>query len=220
MRKECRALLKKNNLMEKEISKENNEVYTNMITYLRGADIDIYNQEQVRLDLIEMIIDGQKRGDNIKKIMGYNYKEICDDIIEVFPKKSKKQKFINIISIGLSCILVLTLIAIIQTCIVGFIKEEKVIMYSLSVGNILNMIIVIVAANFIINYISKNSFVKSQESKVVRFIKLWVFFMVIMAGEIALAYFLDYVVINISIIYVIIFWGVTFLLERLVSSKI
>ena len=220
MRKECRALLKKNNLMEKEISKENNEVYTNMITYLRGADIDIYNQEQVRLDLIEMIIDGQKRGDNIKKIMGYNYKEICDDIIEVFPKKSKKQKFINIISIGLSCILVLTLIAIIQTCIVGFIKEEKVIMYSLSVGNILNMIIVIVAANFIINYISKNSFVKSQESKVVRFVKLWVFFMVIMAGEIALAYFLDYVVINISIIYVIIFWGVTFLLERLVSSKI
>lgn len=220
MRREYRDILKKNNLREREINKENNEVYTNMITYLRGSDIDIYNQEQVRLDLIEMIIDGQERGDNIKKIMGYNYKEICDDIIAVFPKKSKKQKIIDIISIGLICIWVLTLITIIQTCIVGFIKEEKVIMYSLSVGNILNMIIAIIAVNFIINYIFKNSFDKVQESKIARFIKLWIVFMAIITGEIALGYYLDYVVINISIIYVIIFLVAIFFLERIVSSKI
>lgn len=67
MNKLAKELLKKNNNREKAIFDENKEIYTNMIVYLRGSDLSEYNQEVVRGDIIELIIDGQQRGDNIKK---------------------------------------------------------------------------------------------------------------------------------------------------------
>ena len=88
MKKEPKELLKKNNENEKNILEENDEIYTNMVVYLRGANISEYNQEKVREDLIAMIVDGQERGDDIQKVIGENYKEICDEIIAEIPKKT------------------------------------------------------------------------------------------------------------------------------------
>ena len=51
-----------------------------MICYLGVSGISKYNQELVRADLIEMILDAQDRGENIQQVMGKNYKQICDDI--------------------------------------------------------------------------------------------------------------------------------------------
>ncbi len=67
MTRKCRELLKENNKKEKMINESNISRYTEMIIYLRGSDIDKYNQELVRADLIEMIIDGQERNDDIKR---------------------------------------------------------------------------------------------------------------------------------------------------------
>ena len=90
MNKFAKELLRKNNTREKEIVDENEEIYTNMIVYLRSSDLTDYNQEVVRGDIIELILDAQQRGDNIQKVMGNSYKEICDEIIEVMPKKKKR----------------------------------------------------------------------------------------------------------------------------------
>ncbi|PRR79148.1 hypothetical protein CLLI_09930 [Clostridium liquoris] len=92
MKKYCKGLLKSNNKMEKEIHKNNEKILTDMIVYLRGSDMTEYNQELIREDLIQMIIDGQNRGDDIQKVIGDNYKEICDKIIETMPKKTISQK--------------------------------------------------------------------------------------------------------------------------------
>jgi hypothetical protein len=46
----------------------------------------------VREDIIELIIDGRQRGDNIKKVKGGRYKEIRDEIVEAMPKKTIKDK--------------------------------------------------------------------------------------------------------------------------------
>ena len=67
MTRKCRELLKENNKKEKMINESNISRYTEMIIYLRGSDIDKYNQELVRADLIEMIIDGQERNNDIKR---------------------------------------------------------------------------------------------------------------------------------------------------------
>ena len=90
VKKKCRELLKINNKLEKGILKENNELYTDMIVYIRGSEMTNYDQELVRGDLIQMIIDGQNRGDNIENVIGENYKNICDEIIETMPKRDRK----------------------------------------------------------------------------------------------------------------------------------
>lgn len=220
MRKEIREILKLNNQREKLINKENNEVYTNMIVYLRGSYIDEYNQEQVRADLIEMIIDGQNRGDDIKKIMGGKYKEICDEIIETFPKKTKKQKIMDTIHMTLTLILILLGISVAQSVIMNFTTGNNSYNYGVTLGNLLNMIIIIIISNVIVIYICKNSFKSSEKNKIIKFLKMWIFLMIIFCGCGALAYFLDYVIINISVIYAIIFWSILFIAERIVNSKI
>ena len=54
MNKFAKELLRKNNTREKEIVDENEEIYTNMIVYLRSSDLTDYDQEVVRGDIIEL----------------------------------------------------------------------------------------------------------------------------------------------------------------------
>lgn len=111
-----KALLKQNNQREKELTKENNQVLTDMVVYLRGSDLSDYNQELVRADLIEMVLDAQVRGDDIEKVFGENYQSICDEIIRAFPKRTTSQKVLSGIGNVLTCISVLTWILALQGC--------------------------------------------------------------------------------------------------------
>lgn len=220
MRRECKELLKQNNKREKIINKFNIDIYTQMIVYMRESDIDEYTQELIRADLIEMIIDGQERGDDIKKVMGGNYKEICDEIINTFSKKSKKQRLMEILNTSLSSIWILGGISVIQTLIFDFSKEDKMHNYELSLGNLLSIIILTVIANIIIKYLCKNSFDSLKKNKTIEFLKVWIIAMIIIGSCLALSYYLDYVLIKVSIIYAIIFIIIVFCLERIVDSKI
>lgn len=92
MNKNVKKILKENNELEKKISKESQEVHTDMIVYLRVSHLSQYNQEVVRRDITNMIIDGEKRGETIDEIIGEDYKSFCDEIIKVFPPKTKKKK--------------------------------------------------------------------------------------------------------------------------------
>lgn len=220
MTRKCRELLKGNNKKEKMINESNISRYTEMIIYLRGSDIDKYNQELVRADLIEMIIDGQERNDDIKKVMGGNYKDICDEIINNFPKKTIKQKLIDILNVSLSSIWILVGISLIQTIIVNLLQGNKMYSYELSVGNLLNMIIITVMANIIVNYLCKNAFVNLNKNKTLEFFKTWIITIIIIGSCITLSYYLDYVIIVVPIIFAISFGVIIFCLERILNSKI
>ncbi|MFZ7132414.1 MAG: hypothetical protein ACOWWR_08665 [Eubacteriales bacterium] len=125
MNKITKALLKKNNERSKAIFDENQEIFTNMVVYLRGSDLTAYNQELVREDMIELIIDGQGRGDNIQKVMGGNYKEICDGIIGAMPSKTKKEKIMEFIGTSLNALWILGIIAVIQNFTVSLISKTS-----------------------------------------------------------------------------------------------
>lgn len=219
MRKYYKELLKQNNEREKRINRYNTEMYTNMIVYIRGSDIDKYNQEQVRADLIEIIIDGQEREDNIKKVMGGKYKEICDEIISTFPKKSKKQKLMEILNTSLSSIWILVSISVIQNIIFSFSKGNKMYTYELTLGNLLSIIMLAVIANIIVKYLCKNTFDRFNKNKIIEFLKFLIITMLIIGICISLSYYLDYVLIKVSTIYAIIFVFIIFILERIVDSK-
>lgn len=171
MNKFAKELLKKNNSREKAISDDNKEIYTNMVVYLRGSDLTEYNQEVVREDIIELIIDGQQRGDNIQKVMGGRYKEICDEIIEAMPKKTKKDKIIEHLGTSLNGIWILGLIALVKNVVVSLISGEARFKFVLTVGEILTIFAIIFMANVIVWYITKTAFHSKNNSKVVSFLK-------------------------------------------------
>lgn len=112
MTKEGKKLLKSNLEKEKKISPENMEAYNDIILYLRYADLSRTNQEEVRSDILDMIIDGQHRGEGIRKVLGTNYKKTCDEIIESMPRRSKKEKMTAWISMLLSELWIMILICV------------------------------------------------------------------------------------------------------------
>lgn len=215
MKKQCRELMKKNNKREEAIHEDNDEIYTNMIVYLRGSDMTEYNQELVREDLIEMILDGQNRGDDIQKVIGDNYKEICDEIIESMPKKTKLQKIGGFIDTSLMIIWILGIIAIAQTVISNFIVGKGNWKVNLTLGYIINMIIIILSANLIVKYICKTAF--NNDSKKVSFIKTWIICAIVLGVFFISSYYLDYTIVNVSLIFAVFVVAITFMLERVLS---
>ena len=150
-----KALLKQNNQREKELTKENNQVLTDMVVYLRGSDLSDYNQELVRADLIEMVLDAQVRGDDIEKVFGENYQSICDDIISAFPKRTTSQRVLSSINNVLTCVSVLTLILALQSGILIMMNKESV-MVTVTLGTLLNYLIITVAVIVGLNYFMRH----------------------------------------------------------------
>ncbi|CDX03561.1 putative membrane-anchored protein [Desulfitobacterium sp. LBE] len=171
--KKAKELLKRNNLREKGIFKENQEVYTNMIVYIRSSNMTDYNQESVREDIIHMILDGQQRGDTIEKIMGGDYKELCDEIIAAMPKKTLKERIIEFIAIFLKSLGVLGVIALVENLVSGLLAGSKSFRFILTVGDIINAVIIVLAAIAIYYYVSKTAFNTMKKKKVTSFLKLW-----------------------------------------------
>ena len=184
MHRETKKLLKKNNESEKKILKENDGVYTDMIVYLRGADITEYHQEKVREDLIEMIVSGQERGDDIQKVMGENYKEICEEIIAEMPKKTKAQKVMDIVCMTLEQIWILGIIYIAKSLISVLSSDSKDWHFNITIGEVISGVVIIVVANVIVHYVCKTAFDNEEKKrgKLASFLIIWfVVFLVICA---------------------------------------
>lgn len=171
--KKAKELLKRNNLREKGIFKENQEVYTNMVVYIRSSNMTDYNQEIVREDIIHMILDGQQRGDTIQKIMGGDYKEVCDEIIAAMPKKTLKESVMEFVSIFLRSLGVLGVIALVENVITNLWAETGKFRLILTVGDIINAGIIVLAAIAIYNYVSRTAFNTMKKKRVSSFLKLW-----------------------------------------------
>lgn len=219
MNKACRDLRKKNNEREKAIFKENDEVYTNMIVYLRGADITPYHQELVREDLIELIIDGQERGDNIAQVMGNRYQEICDEIIAVMPKRTIKEKIRSCIETSLSCVWVLSAIYVVMQLISELLSGTPEYQFTLTVGTIVNGVIIIIIANVIVEYFCKTALKeKKQTNKLLVFAKTWVVTFTILAAITFGSIYLTTPVLVVPMIGAVAFVGLVFVAERVLAA--
>ncbi|MEG1315710.1 MAG: hypothetical protein RR313_10080 [Anaerovoracaceae bacterium] len=174
MNKNVKKLLNENNELEKEISKESNELYTNMIVYMRVSQLSAYNQEVVRRDIANMVIDGEKRGETIDTIIGGDYKSFCEEIIKVFPPKTKKEKTMETVGMLLMCLYILFPIVIIKDTIKNIMAGEALFDFTLTLGDVIDFAIIVFLANFIVNKICKGAFEPPAfKNKIVEFIAMW-----------------------------------------------
>lgn len=218
MNREFKRLLQNNNKAEEKIYDDNNKIYSDMIVYLRGSDMTEYNQELVRQDLIQMILDGQERGDDIQKVIGNNYKEICDEIIEAMPKKTTKEKVSDILELTFSATWIMGAIFIVKAIVENFWGTNNNWRFILSVGNIINMVMIIITTNVVVNYTCKTAFNNEKKNKVFSFIKTWIACILIFSIIFLSQYYLKYVIVNISIVLAIVIVAIVFVVNRIVSN--
>lgn len=164
MNKQTEELNRLNNQLEEQVSPENDIVLTDITCYLRGANISIYHQEVVRHDLLEMIVSAQKRGEDVKTVIGGDYKVFCDEIIENLPPRSKGEKVKEYLDILCSALSILFLINILvangTTEIVRSLFSGKETEYHIpvTVGSVMSCILIVIFAYGIVTYIMNHSF--------------------------------------------------------------
>lgn len=228
MNKRTKEILKANNEREELINEENDKVLTDMICYLRGSSISEYDQELVRADIIEMVLDAQERGEDINNVFGGNYKEICDNIIAELPEKTTKQKILEGVNTALMCIWIIGAIYVIKQVIICMVVEPRNFVFTLSTGDILNALLIIIASVAIVKYICRNSFDSDEnaekksimDNKVVGFIVVWVAIMIALLILTGISYVLSKAILTVPLYMAIIFIAVVFIAERIMTRLI
>ena len=172
MNKKIKLLAGENEIHEEQIWEESQEVYTNMIVYLRVSRLSEYNQELVRRDIIQMLLDGQERGESVKQVIGEDYKEFCDEIIGAFPPKSPKEKACELFDIASMCFCILGGISVIFNIIDNIRQKNHLLTYSLSAADVVNFIVIVIIAYLVVYVICKGAFRKpKKENKAKLFIE-------------------------------------------------
>ena len=221
MKKETKQLLKKNNENEKNILEENDEIYTNMIVYLRGANISEYNQEKVREDLIAMIVDGQERGDDIQKVIGENYKEICDEIIAEIPKKTVKENVMYALMLTLDIVWIVGVISVIKTLIIMLAKNSKDMTFVFSLGDLISWGMIVFVAYLVVYYICSTTFREKERetNKVLSFIIIWFVCCIILCAIILPSLLIKVTIFSVHIGVAALIFGAIFAISRIMSLR-
>ena len=158
MNRRTKRLLAANNELEKELTPENNRAMTDIIVYLRAANITEYQQELVRRDITEMVLEGQRRGDAMEEVIGADYKAFCDAVLAEVPERTARQRLLS--AIGNACLYV-DILAVIWMAFgaLGWLLGEGAWPWlSVTAGNLLALAAILGVSIGLVEYFCKNSF--------------------------------------------------------------
>ena len=158
MSREARVLRDENNELEKQLDDKTNEILTDIVVYIRSANISDIDQENVRRDITQMLIDARGRGENADNVIGGDYKAFCDAIIAEIPKMSTKKRVMTAIRDTLPALGVLIGIWAVFSVIEQIINGATWYVTPVSVTDILGGAAMLILATLIVVYITKNSF--------------------------------------------------------------
>lgn len=174
MSRKVNQLRKQNNQLEEKLSQDNQNVLTDIIVYLRTSQISDYQQEIIRNDITQMMIDGEQRNMDMHDVIGNDYKEFCDNILAEVPKRSITEKILSMIApICLYCWIVLVIWLV--TCILEIIFDQNTLpLLVLKLGDFVSYGTLIFVSIFIVDYICKNSFeINKTKYKFVFMLIVW-----------------------------------------------
>lgn len=223
MNKQVKELNRLNNKLEEQLNEENSEAYTDIICYLRVANISEYNQEIIRQDLLEMVLSAQERGESIQTVIGEDYRAFCDNIIASLPSRSLKEKileFLDILFLGTSILGTIHIIfskdtiSLIRNALSG---EPLNFQIGVSVGSLIAYCIIIAASFIIVQAICKTSFKPEKKRNKVMYFFIGVG---IMAFFLFLAWIGKDVFFTINIFAACAFVLVSYITHRILSSNL
>lgn len=158
MSREARILRDENNELEKRLDDKTNDILTDIVVYIRSANISDIDQENVRRDITQMLIDARGRGETADDVIGGDYKAFCDAIIAEIPKMSTKKHVMTAIRDTLPALGVLIGIWAVFSVIEQIINGATWYVTPVSVTDILGGAAMLILATLIVVYITKNSF--------------------------------------------------------------
>ena len=158
MNRKTKKLLQENNLLEGQLTPENNRTMTDLIVYLRASNTTAYQQECVRRDITEMVLEGQRRGETMEAVIGEDYKAFCDAVLSEVPKRTAGQRILSALGCGCLYVDVLAVIWLAFGAIGWLLGEGTYPWLTVTAGNLVALAAILAASIGLVEYICKNAF--------------------------------------------------------------
>lgn len=157
------AIREENNRVCKNLNKENQQIYTDIVCYLRVSNLSDLEQEEVFGDVLRMFFDCQNKGKEVKNIIGEDYKQFTDDIIMALnPRKSLMKKVKEYLLIFLEALCYVFTIDFILLYLPQIVKGNLSLSYNYSLDMAARSLLIFVAVLYLFNYVGRNSFKLSK----------------------------------------------------------
>lgn len=212
-------LRKENNLQDKQLSKENNPIMTDIICYLRASDLCEYDLEIIRKELIGMALESQLRGENFGDIVGDDKKAFCMELMENGRQKTNYEKILGILYTLTNALLVLYIAEIFLTAtIINILKNNQFTM-PITLGFVVMTLFAIAMGYFVYYYFTKNSFETLKRNRKTQILFL-VGFIILWAAALFFRYLLDQtVLITVNCLYPLVIFAVAFAVIKLLNNQ-
>ena len=182
--KRSKALMLENNELEKSVSGEGAAVLTDIVVYLRSSGLSGYDQELVRRDITQMLIDGERRGESARDVIGEDYQQFCDSVIAEFPRPGLKQRVMAALRDFMLYAAVLLTIKAVFSLITLLLSPELRYRIVITLGDALSAAMILAAAVGIVTYICRNSFSTEKHGSWQAFAVLFVIVFAILCAAI------------------------------------
>ncbi len=223
MNKETKKLNQLNNVLDKKLNKANDDALTDIMCYLRVANISEYHQEIVRHDLLEMVLSAQERNEDIQTVIGEDYKVFCDDVIASLPPKTFKEKLyelLDIVSFSTAILGIITLVMSSETY--NLIKDilngnPQNFQLSLSIFQVISYFAIIIIAYLLVQTFLGKSLEHKAETKH-KLIKAFIKGTSFMALLLLLAWIWKKTLLTVNIIAMLLIVILAYLIHKLLSN--
>ena len=181
MRNKTKRLMEENNRAEKALNPEAQRLLTDLVVYLRGACVGLWEQEQVRRDITRMLLDAQARGESAQSVIGEDPKAFCDSVLEELPSLSRPKRAAALVRDSLLAALILVGLWILFSMVEGLLGAGSWPGLTLRWGQLLSGAGILLTAFWLVQWICRNSF-ETPEKKGPWLLLFVVFFALLCLG--------------------------------------
>jgi uncharacterized membrane-anchored protein len=129
----AKQLIEENNRKRELLNSKNQQYYSDMLIYIRlQLSLSEQQSEEVLMEMLDHLLDGQNDGKTAKEIFGDDAKRYADEIIEHLPKEQKREVIPFILGIGLNLISLLLMIRGLIILIISQFKTVDTTVYPFS----------------------------------------------------------------------------------------
>ena len=166
MNKATKQLLEENNRRGEQLVPENQKVLVDIVAYLRGSSVPMDQQEQVHRDILDMLQEGEARGQSAKEIIGEDYQAFCDAILAELPKRSAGQRAVYGLSVVSLSAAVLLAIWLGFGLFTAFFQGPFTLWLPVKLGQLLGGAAIIAFSYGLVEYVCRTSFEDRSPTKV------------------------------------------------------
>ena len=173
-----KQLMRENGAFERQLDPAFNAVLTDMVVYLRSAPVSEYNQELVRRDIGQMFLEAQLRGEGPEAVIGGDYRQFCDRVLEQVPRLTARDRALDALSAAFLYLAVLGAVWLVPGGAAALAAGARSV--PLTIGDLICGALLLAAAEGIFHWVSRTAFRQKPPSTLLVFLAAAAFFAILL----------------------------------------